>query len=116
LALVANGQANLAAIDCIAYALLARFKPKSTDGTRILAQSDAAPAPPYVGFRIRSESDVEWLRVGLLNAMIDPQLEDTRGDLFLTGIKVLSAESYGEIPEFTAKSARYGYRDFDSPK
>jgi ABC-type phosphate/phosphonate transport system substrate-binding protein len=45
---VARGAADLAAVDCVTWALLARVDPGLIGAVRILAASEPAPALPYV--------------------------------------------------------------------
>jgi len=46
LAMLLAGAADVMAMDCVVHALLARHRPQALAGTRILGESDPAPAPP----------------------------------------------------------------------
>jgi hypothetical protein len=48
LTMVAPGEADVAAIDCVIHALLARYRPAALAGTRPLGWTPGAPAPPFV--------------------------------------------------------------------
>ena len=45
---VADGSADLAAIDCVTFALLERVAPDLVEKVRVLASSEPAPALPYI--------------------------------------------------------------------
>jgi ABC-type phosphate/phosphonate transport system substrate-binding protein len=42
------GQADIAAIDCIVWALLRRYEPSALDGLRVIGRTPEVPAPPLV--------------------------------------------------------------------
>jgi ABC-type phosphate/phosphonate transport system substrate-binding protein len=109
LALVASGQADVAAIDCVTHALLARHRPAALAGTRPLCMSAPAPAPPFVTRRDAGGELVRRLRSALHGAIEDPTLAAARADLLLDGIEVLPLEAYGRIAAFARLAARHGY-------
>ena len=116
LALLASGEADVAAIDCITYALMARCQSRLAEDTRIVAQTVAAPVGPYVTCGHASDDFVARLRRGLLRAMSDPDLAAARADLLLDGIETLPVEDYARIARIKAEAESLGYRDFDSEK
>lgn len=113
LALLASGAADVAAIDCITYALMARCQSRLVEDTRIVAQTVAAPVGPYVTHSSASNDFVVRLRHGLVRAMDDPDLAAARADLLLDGIETLPVEDYARITRIEAKAKGLGYRDFD---
>lgn len=113
LALVASGQADVAAIDCITYALLARCRPRLLEDTRIIAQTVAAPVGPYVTRRSAPDDLIARLRSGLAQAMHDPDVAAARADLLIDGIEILPVEDYARIAQIEVEAMRLGYRDFD---
>ncbi|MAG97985.1 MAG: phosphate ABC transporter substrate-binding protein [Rhodospirillaceae bacterium] len=76
LALVASGRADVAAIDCVVFALLARHAPDRLQGLRTLCRTRPAPGLPYITAAATSDEDVERLRQGLRAAIADPALVD----------------------------------------
>ncbi|MGH6927121.1 MAG: phosphate/phosphite/phosphonate ABC transporter substrate-binding protein, partial [Dongiaceae bacterium] len=113
LALMASGQVDVAAIDCITYALLVRCRPHVLEDTRMIAQTVAAPVGPYVT-RIGASADlIARMRSGLAQAMDDPDLATARADLLLRGIEILSVDDYAPIARIEVDATRLGYRDFD---
>lgn len=113
LALIAGGQADVAAIDCITYALLARCQPRLREDTRIIAQTAAAPVGPYVTRAGASNDLVARLRSALAAAVQDSGLAAARADLLLGGMEILPVGNYERITQLEIEAKRLGYRDFD---
>lgn len=98
IALVAAGRAEVAAIDCVVFALLARHAPGRLAGVRTLCRTRPAPALPYVTAAASSDDDLARLRQGLRAALADPALEAVRGDLLIEDAAVLTLADYDVIP------------------
>jgi ABC-type phosphate/phosphonate transport system substrate-binding protein len=96
-AMVARGEAELAAIDCITYGLLARHRPAALTGTRPLCHSPAALAPPFVTRADAGGELVARLRAALQGALDDPDLAAARDDLLLAGIELQPAAAYLDL-------------------
>jgi len=96
LAAVARGDADVAAIDAVTFALLGRHRPESVAGVRLLAFSQAAPALPFV---TRPGGPVAALRRALRRVVADPALADTRAALLLDDVVVLDADAYAVMDE-----------------
>ena len=96
-AMVRDGRADVAAIDCVVHGLLARHHPAALKGTRILCRTAAAPAPPFVTALGRGPDTVQRLRDGLAAALADPALAETRTALLLGGCEVLPLAAYDRI-------------------
>jgi ABC-type phosphate/phosphonate transport system substrate-binding protein len=109
LAMVADGTADVAAIDCVSHALLARHRPAALAGTRVLCRTAAAPAPPFVTRAGASAELVATLRAALRRAMAAPALAAARAALLLDGVALLPCGAYRRIPAFARLAARHGY-------
>ncbi len=109
LAMVAQGTADVCAVDCVSFALMQDTMPDATDGVRVLATTRCAPALPYVTAAQRGDDEVEALREGLLAAASDPRLDDVRRRLRLKGFAVLPLEAYDRISAFVAMARDCGY-------
>jgi ABC-type phosphate/phosphonate transport system substrate-binding protein len=109
LAMVARGEADVAAIDGVVHALLARHRPAALSGTRRLAETAAAPAPPLVTRAVAGAELVARLRAALRSTFDDPTLAAARGDLLLAGIEILPPAAYLRIRAFERYAARLGY-------
>ena len=111
LAMVARGEAALAAIDCVTHALLARHRPAAVTGVRVLCRTAAAPAVPYVVRAEASDEVVERLRSALFEAFSAPDLRAARDDLLLGAIEFVPTSAYQRIAALQAFAARHGYRE-----
>ena len=88
IAAVAEGHADFAAIDCVTHAMLARHRPGSVAGTRVLCRSPAMPGLPLIAGQAASARDVKAMREGLAAA---------REALGLVGLQVLPPAEYGRL-------------------
>lgn len=109
LEMIRIGEADVAAIDCVTYALLARFRPAAVAGTRKLGRTYRAPAIPYVTRWDDDDDRVERLRAAIFNAFTDQHLTTTRQALYLKNIEVLPVSAYRRISAFENYAARLGY-------
>ena len=101
--------ADVAAIDCVTHALLARHRPAALAGTRVLCRTAAAPAPPYVTRADAGDDLVARLQAALRAACDDSRARGRARGLLLDGIEVLAASAYRRIPAFGRLAARHGY-------
>ena len=97
LATLKRGDADVAAIDCLTYELLRRYRPSAIDGTRPLGWTYNAPSPPYV---TRANVDLETsarMKTALLATFDDPSLSDARNTLLLADVEITSTDTYQYI-------------------
>lgn len=111
LAAVAEGRADVAAIDCVTYALFSRHRPESTSGLRVLTYTEAAPGLPYVAPATAPPEQVERLRKGLAAALADPDLAAAREALLLRDVEVLPAEAYQAVLRMEQECRALGYAE-----
>ena len=98
LAAVAAGDADIAAIDCVTYALLQRHRPSAIVGLRVIGRTALAPGLPLVTRRDVDDGTVEALRSALRDALADPALAEARAALLIEGIEILGEADYDAIP------------------
>ncbi len=99
----------MCAIDCVTYALFARYRPQALAGTRVLDYTPAVPAIPYVT-RATADPDLVYrLRDGLMAALTDPALVTTREALLLAGAQALPVQAYEAIVDMEAMARAAGY-------
>ena len=91
---VLSGAADLAAIECVSFALLERAEPAAIAGVRVVAESEPAPALPYVTAAARPAADRTRLLGALMDAVSDPTLATARDDLLLDGFLPIEGDSY----------------------
>jgi ABC-type phosphate/phosphonate transport system substrate-binding protein len=109
LAMVAGGQADLAAIDCVSFALIARVAPKEVAGLRVLCASAPAPALPYVTAASTDDATIRQLQAGLFAACADLALADVRRALLIEGCEILPPSCYEVILEIERSAVAQGY-------
>jgi ABC-type phosphate/phosphonate transport system substrate-binding protein len=113
LAQLAAGEMDVAAIDCVSYALLSRCRPHVARRTRVVGRTASAPGLPYATHPEAPPDLVECLRAGLARAFADPKLAATRSALLLDGFDVLPAALYDCMFEAEADALRRRYLELD---
>jgi ABC-type phosphate/phosphonate transport system substrate-binding protein len=81
------GRADVAAIDCVTYAMIESYRPRALDGTRRIGWTYRAPAIPYVTRQAVDGETCNRLRAGIFKAFEDPARADVRRLLYLKGIE-----------------------------
>lgn len=111
LELLRGGHADVAAIDCVTYALLIRHRPEALAGTRIVHRTAAVAAPPYVTSATTPDHVVEALRAELAAATSRPADAAIMERLGLRGVEVLEIEAYEPIAELERMADGFGYTE-----
>ena len=103
---VAEGRADLASIDAVAWSLAVSFEP-AVDNLRVLAWTEPRPAPPLV---------VGWAHAGLrdtINSAVSHAVAalgpEVRGPLDLYGYRVRSTADYEALADHLAEAVASGY-------
>lgn len=109
LAAVAEGHADLAAIDCVTYANVARFAPKRLAGTRILGETVRTPGLPLITRGGASDDEVAALREALTRFVANPALATTCDTLGLRGFELLEDAAYDHILDIEREAVALGY-------
>ena len=110
---IRRGEVEVAAIDCVTYALLSRCRPQATAATRIIGRTGSAPGLPYATRSDAGPELVRRLRAGLLRAFADPALRSLREGLLIDGLDVLAPGAYQGMFEMELEAGRRGYRELD---
>ena len=102
---VADGHADLAAIDAVSWALYRRHRPELTDRLTVIDWTEPAPGLPLV-----TAAGADHVRIGLLraafdNMLADPGLQGHRGQLLLTGVEPLTLNDYACVSELAERAA-----------
>jgi ABC-type phosphate/phosphonate transport system substrate-binding protein len=108
---VVNGTADVAAIDCISYALFTRCRPQLIGSLRVVAETASVPAAPYVTQARFSPDVVARLRAGIVRATADPHLSAARDELLIGGVDILPSGAYDRIHDMEETAKRAGYRE-----
>lgn len=109
IAMVACREADVAAIDCVTYAILERYRPAVIEGTRVLTHTDYGPGIPYVARTNTDPDTLEQMRQAIVEAFDEPDLADALEALFFVGVTVLPKDDYYELIDFERAAVRQGY-------
>lgn len=103
------GAVDVAAVDCVTFALLQRVAPVEVAGLRRIAWSLPAPGLPLVTRRSAGPAVIAALRRGLADAFADPSLAEPRRALLLDGVEVLPAKTYDQLLAMERDAVAAGY-------
>lgn len=106
MAAVANGEADLCAVDCVTWALMRRHEPERTQGLRPIGWTAAAPALPLI---TAVDGPVALLREALQAALADPETAPAREALLLDGFASRSEADYERILTMERDAIALGY-------
>ncbi|OWW04728.1 phosphate ABC transporter substrate-binding protein [Rhizobium sp. R72] len=106
---VAEGSADVAAIDCVTFGNIRRFEPERLSNLRILAETTSGPGLPFVTSSGSSDEEVEQLQNALQAAISDPSLALVRDRLALSGFATLADADYEPLLALERQAAALGY-------
>ncbi len=108
-AAVADGQVDLAAIDCITWAHLQRLRPDTTKALRVIAWTKATPGLPLIAAATIDATLLAALRQVLAEVAVDPALVTVRSTLMLDGFATLPEGAYDAILALERDAIAQGY-------
>lgn len=108
-AAVARREADIAAIDCVTYACLERYRPSLLQGTRRLCYTASAPGIPFVTRAGSGPDRIRQLQGALQEAFDEPDVRAAGAAVFIDGVEILPLSAYDRIIEFRRLAAAYGY-------
>ena len=106
---VGDGRADVCAVDCVTWALLARHRPSALHGLRVIAFTDPMPGLPFVTAAERSDATLDAIRRALVRAFARRDLADTRAALLIAGISASTLDTYEPLREMERAAAASGY-------
>ncbi len=101
---IAQGEADVAAIDCITYALVTRADPALAAATRIVHRTRATPTLPFVTERANPAALQCALFEAIREALTDRRSEIPRRALGLAGIASVDPQAYEITRQFAARA------------
>jgi ABC-type phosphate/phosphonate transport system substrate-binding protein len=109
LAAVADGQADLASIDCVSFALIKRGRPELVERVATVAESQLSPALPFIAAASLPAPTIAAIQKALFAAVADPDLAEARATLGLNGARAVSSEDYDRVIDFEREATDKGY-------
>jgi ABC-type phosphate/phosphonate transport system substrate-binding protein len=108
--MVASGQADLAAVDCVSWAHFRRHDSRQVSSLRVLGWTSRSPSLPFITALATDQKSVAVL-VGALEALrLDSTLKDVRQALLLEAVEPLDGEPYKEVLQLERDAAALHYR------
>ena len=108
-AAVDNGQADIASIDCVSFALLGRGRPELIERVAIVAESPLLPCLPFIAAASLPALMIAAVRKALIAALADPDLAEARALLGLKGARLASPADYDRVAELERNAIRGAY-------
>ena len=109
LALIRQHRVDVAAIDCVTWALIERHRRLDLAGLRVLCETPAVPAPPFVTAAFRDPGRIARLRAALEATLRDPGLAAARDQLLLSGVAPVTRGAYRRIVDLRDRATSAGY-------
>ena len=107
--MVVDGEADLAAIDCVTLAHLHKFAPNRTDGLRVLCWTEQSPSLPFVTNANTDQATIRTLRSALADLIADRDLEPLRDRLFLAGFDFAPDKGFTRVLSLARRASELGY-------
>lgn len=109
LEMVAAGEADVAAVDCVTFALTASVRPDLAAAVREVARTAPCPGLPIITSVTTSDEDVARIRAALARVAADDAADATRHALLIDGFDVLPEAAYETVRELERGAVRLGY-------
>ena len=107
--MVASGEADVASVDCVSFALFQRLYPVVVAELRVLCWTPSSPCLPFITARSASDSTVRAFRSALADVFDDPALTPAREQLLLRGVDLEPREGFGEVLALERGAVKAGY-------
>jgi ABC-type phosphate/phosphonate transport system substrate-binding protein len=111
LMMIAHRWADVAAIDCITYALLQRHRPRALREIRVLCCTSRFPAPPFVVGAQVSEGEVDQIRQALVETLAAPDMRHVKDALLINEVVDLPLQSYQSIADLERRALESEYSE-----
>jgi ABC-type phosphate/phosphonate transport system substrate-binding protein len=106
---VAEGAADVAALDAVSYAHLRRLRPQVARRLRLLQWSAPTPGLPLITAAGADAATVAALRAALAAVARDPALAEARETLLLEGFSPLALSDYRVTRQLEERAHELGY-------
>lgn len=105
---VRQGQADIAAIDCVTLAGIARDHPEKMQGLCVWGQTDAYPGLPLITSASTPPQQVESLRQALCAICQNPAYRALTAPLFIQGFQAMRLQDYQPCSNMHADALNWG--------
>lgn len=106
---VAEGRADIAAIDCVSFAHFQRFEPELTTRVSKIGESVRTAAPPYITAKKTDAGGLRILREILNDIAAAPELESVRSALNIEGFAFETDADYERLLLIEKDAIARGY-------
>jgi ABC-type phosphate/phosphonate transport system substrate-binding protein len=107
--MVTEGQADVAAIDCVSLAHFRKLYPSTVAKLRILGWTPSSPSLPFITAAATSDSTLQTLRSSLATVLADRTLDSVRELLFLDGVDLEPDAGFTEVLKLKKNAIELGY-------
>ena len=104
-----DGEADLASIDCVSFALLSRGRSELVERVTVVAESPLSPSLPFIAAAGVPASTIATVRGALFATLADPALDEARATLGLKGARPVGSGDYDRLIEIARDAAAAGY-------
>jgi ABC-type phosphate/phosphonate transport system substrate-binding protein len=108
LAALRDSQADIAAVDCVSWALLARYAPDELRGLHIIGETPAAPGLPLITAATTSAAHLESLRAALHELVSEPAWRAVCDDNLIGGFSPVQRDDYQAVLAWEQQAAALG--------
>jgi ABC-type phosphate/phosphonate transport system substrate-binding protein len=106
---VADGDADIAAIDCVTFALIVRAQPELCARVAVVTQTPASPCLPFIASLALPAATRVAVQKALFEALADPALAEARAAIGLKGARAASADDYTRVLDMEREAVTAGY-------
>lgn len=106
---VREGRADLAAIDCVTYATMARYAPQAMEGLRIVATTETYPGLPLITAQGTPEAEIELIQTALHALLASSEAAAALGALNIVGFEMPNPSVYQCCVEMRQSAQALGY-------
>lgn len=105
---IAQNRADIAAIDCVSWALLQRHEPELLAGLAVIGSSPLTPGLPLISAKQTSAHALEQLRDTLSELVSSPRYRGLCDALLITGFSPIAREAYSPLLAWRDEAAKQG--------
>ena len=106
---VREGRADVAAVDCVTWALLQRYAPQAVQGLCVVGQTGSYPGLPLITSCDTPAAEVRALRSALQALFAQPEAKQALAALAIIGFEALDAAAYAPCVEMENSAIALGY-------